>query len=86
MYSSARSRRQLIAKEMAAGFRYLYPVQFEGLGDFAENARGDFEALGRQLENFAFCLEVAGQREKDRHDEPAKQTTQKIYAEMLPLR
>ena len=73
-------------KKRLARFDIFYPIQFECLGDFAKNARRGLKALGGYLENLAFRLEITGYREKNRHDEPAKETAQKIYTEIFPLR
>ena len=73
-------------KKRLACFDIFHPIQFECLGDFAKNPGRDFKALSRQLKNFALYLEITGYREKNRHDEPAKETAQKIYTEIFPLR
>ena len=67
-------------------FDVFHPIQFQGFGDFRKHTRGDLQALSRQFEDFASCLEIIDQREKNRHDEPAKETAQKIDPKVFPLR
>jgi len=64
----------------------FHPIQLQRVSYFAENALGDFEPLSRQLVNLIFRLEITGERNKDRHDEPAKKSAQNENAEILPLR
>ena len=86
MYSSAHSQCQPSRKKRLPRFDILYPIQLEGVGNFAKNAGRDFKALSGQLENFAFRLKIPRHRETNGHNEPAKGTTQKIEAEIFPLR
>jgi hypothetical protein len=62
------------------------PVKLEGVGDFAENTFGDFQALGGEFVDFIFRLEIAGERDEDWHDEPAKEGAQNEDAEVFRLR
>jgi len=64
----------------------FHAIQFQGVSYFAENAFGNFEPLSRQFVNLIFRLEITGERNKDRHDEPAKKSAQNEDAEILPLR
>src|SRR2546430_950532 len=59
---------------------------FHRLGDFTENALGHFQALGRELEDIVFRLKITGERDEDRHDEPAKETRQDEEAKVFDLR
>jgi hypothetical protein len=73
-------------KKWLPRLRVLDPIQPERVGDFTENAFCDLQALGRQLINFIFRLEISRQHNKDRHDEPAKERAQDENAEGFPLR
>ena len=73
-------------KKRLSRFEVFHPIQFQRVGHFTENALRDFEALSRQVENFTFRLEITGERNKDRHDEPAKKSAQNENAKILPLR
>src|SRR2546423_1976639 len=64
----------------------FYAIQLQGLGDFAENALGHFQALARQLENMVFGLQVPSQPDEDRDDEPAEEEAKDKTAEIFQLR
>ena len=73
-------------KKRLPRLQVLYAIQFQRVSYLAENAFRDFQPLGRQLVDFIFRLEKSRQRNKDRHDEPAKERAENVHAEVFPLR
>ena len=69
-----------------ANFDVFHAVKLERFCHFAENAFGDFQPLRGQLVDFVFRLEIPRKCNKDRHDEPAKQTAQNKDPEVFELR
>jgi hypothetical protein len=61
----------------------FHAIQLQRLGDLAENAVRDLEALVGQLKNTIFRFEITRKRDEDRHDEPAKKAAENEQAEIF---
>ncbi len=85
-YSIAHFHTERAIKKWLPRLEVLDPIQLERVGDFAENAFGDLQPLGRQLINFIFRLEISRQRNKDRHGQPTKERAENVHAKVFPLR